>query len=353
MHIFNIMLGKGKGGIEQAALDYAEAIALAGHQVTNVFAPDSWALQASGIGGQDSGSKPRTTPLPQLGAWDIFAARRLKKLAHAHSADLLLCHGNRAMALAHRACKGRLPIVGIAHNYNTKRFGRLDAALTITQDLRNKLIKQGLAPNSVFHIPNMVRLPEAPPTRPVFRTPPVIGTMGRFVKKKGFNLYIEALALLKERGIAFEAQLGGDGEEKAALQAQSDAANIPLTFTGWVEDKKAFFDGIDIFALPSHHEPFGIVLIEAMAAGLPCISTASEGPREILEGGDHGLLTHLGDAKALADAMELFIANHSTAQEMGHNGYLHTAEHYSLPAISQQLDKALRATLDAHQKRHT
>ena len=59
-------------------------------------------------------------------------------------------------------------------------------------------------------------------------------------------------------------------------------------FPGWVDDKPAFFAGIDVFCLPSHHEPFGIVLIEAMAQAMPIVATDSEGPSEILRDGIDG-----------------------------------------------------------------
>src|SRR6202034_4671627 len=102
--------------------------------------------------------------------------------------------------------------------------------------------------------------------------------------------------------IPFKAVLAGEGEEEGALRdlAREKGLGEELRFAGWVTDKQAFFDSIDLFCLPSHHEPFGIVLLEAMAQGLPVVATASEGPSEILEAGEPGVLVPTNDAGALA-----------------------------------------------------
>ena len=337
--ILNLMLGRARGGLEQAALDYAEALAAAGRPALTVVAPDSWA---------DTELARRTLPyttLGQRGPWDIAAAWKLRRLAARHRAPALICHGNRALALAQLArTRGR--IVAVAHNEKTKRFRRTHAVLAITLAARAALTAQGIPAHRIHHLPNMVRL--APPmTRDGQRQPPVIGSMGRFVPKKGFEILIEALRLLKQEGVAFQASLGGGGPEEHALRQRLVLAELESTLTlpGWIGDKHAWFQSLDLFVLPSHHEPFGIVLIEAMAEGLPVIATASDGPREILRDGVDGMLVPVGDARAMADALKALLADAAAARAMGERGYQRVADAYSLSAMSHRLTTALDAIL--------
>lgn len=327
------MLGKKRGGLEQAVLDYAEALAVAKIPALTLISPNAWVeapLVAAGV--------PHES-LANFAAWDPFAAKRLRRITEKHGATAIICHGNRALTLALKSLKGRVPIIAVAHNYSNKRFAQADRCIAITQHLATHLAQLGA--KNVAQIPNMVRIHEAT-SRPAFRNPPAIGSMGRFVAKKGFEIYIEALALLKARQIPFRAVLGGDGELRSTYEALVVQHNLQheLTFTGWVKDKNEFFDAIDLFVLPSHHEPFGIVLIEAMAQSLPIVSTDSEGPSEILQHGKTGMLT-IKTPQAVADALEQLLKNPAAARTMGHAGYEHAARDYSLDAMSARLKSTL------------
>ena len=163
MHIYNIMLAAGKGGIEQAALDYAEAFVMQNQRVTTWLNPRGWAANML---------KRDVAYLPNFGAWDVFASFRLRRAMLRDAPDAIIAHGNRALSLALRAAKGICPVVGVTHNYSiAKRLGRADAAFCITRDLATVAAKHGAPENRVFLIPNMIRIPELPP-RPTRRNPP-------------------------------------------------------------------------------------------------------------------------------------------------------------------------------------
>lgn len=347
MTVLNLMLGRKAGGLEQAALDYAEALRLAGIPALTVTMPDAWALaglRATGVA---------TTTLRQMGGWDPLAALRLKKIARTADATVVICHGNRALTLALAALSASIPVIAVAHNYQTRRFRHADACFCITEHLRQTLVEQGIASQRLFFIPNMVRLPER--TSHLAQTPhtvPVIGSMGRFVAKKGFELYLEALSHLAARGVAFKAVLGGDGEERGALQSliAQHGLSDHVQLTGWVTDKAAFFNALDLFVLPSHHEPFGIVLIEAMAHGVPVISTASVGPREIIRDGEDGMLSPLGDARALADDMAQLLAAPIRRQAMAQAAFSKVRGCYSMEAMAARLQSALGRLYQTHER---
>jgi glycosyltransferase involved in cell wall biosynthesis len=327
------MFGRGQGGIEQALVDYCEAQRFMGHEPVALVHPQAAVralLAAKGI-------ESRT--LSNFGAWDPLAAFRLKGMLKALSPDICIAHGNRAVSLL-KIARGRR-IVAALHNYKIHTQG-LRFAFYPTQDLLRHAQLEEVKGQHFYQVPNLVCAGASVPLRQ-WHTPPVIGAMGRFVAKKDFDVFIGALALLKARGLAFEALLAGDGEEASDLKKRAGAAGLEgcLSFPGWVEDKKTFFDAIDLFCMPSRHEPFGIVLLEAMAQGLPVVATDSEGPSEILRSGIDGILTPKGDAQALADALATLLADRQHAASLARNAFDTVKSHYDLPVVAHKLDLAL------------
>ena len=115
-----------------------------------------------------------------------------------------------------------------------------------------------------------------------------------------------------------------------------------LAFTGWVENKHDFFQGIDLFCLPSLHEPFGIVLLEAFCHGVPVVSSDSEGPTDIIAPDVDALLVKKNDAAALADALERLLADPERAQMMAQNAYQKVVAKYDMKAVAAQIEDALQ-----------
>jgi len=340
MHIVNIMFAKGGGGIEQAFVDYCEGLAGIGQKVTAIIHPGAWAeaqLRAKNI---------PTITLRNFSEYDYIAAFRLNRLLKKIQPDIVIAHANRATGLSLRS-RTNTPVVGVVQNYNTRRYNAASAVMTTTHDLMNVLHAQGIAREKIHHIPNMVKVSELP-HRMARRNPPVIGTMGRFVKKKGFDTYINALAILKLKGIPFKAVLGGTGVEESALKqlAQEKGLGSELQFIGWVDDRKAFYTGLDIFCLPSLHEPFGIVLLEAFAHGAPIISTDSEGPKDIITPNYDALIVEKGNAEQLAEALEKLIKDPALCDKLAANGFAKAKMRYSLEVVAAKIEEACKKILE-------
>lgn len=337
MKIANVMFGRGLGGIEQAFLDYNEALILAGHEVMAVTHP------LAAINPDISGKLTHTT-LSNRGSWDFLAALRLRKLYNDWQPDIIICHGNRAISL-NLLVKPQAGVVGITHNYQLRRFHRLDAVIAITEKLAQAAMKAGVAEEKITLIPNMVRMPhcEVSATGTLPQPPMVIGAMGRMVEKKGFHLLLEAAAILHHNGIPFRLRVGGAGGMEVKLRKQAKILGIDsfTEFTGWVQDKAAFFAGMDIFCLPSLHEPFGIVLLEAMAYGKPVVGFSSEGPSEIIRNHE-AILVENGNVEALAEALTYALQQPLAMQEMAISGHQLVEEQYALPAISKKIDALLQ-----------
>ncbi len=338
MRILNTMFGRGLGGLEQAAYDYHEALTLADCDVTSILHKQAAMTEKYAEAGFDY------LTLKPFAEWDICAAKALRKQAHAQQADAIIAHGNRAIGLALKACKGHIPVIGVAHNYNIKkRMPKCDAVLCITRDLIEEMVHLNFPRAQLFHIPNLIRMPPII-ARDGFHLPITIGTLGRFVEKKGMDILLHAIAALREQKIDIRAIIGGDGELAPALQQQAQKLGIEdcTSFPGWVGNKQAFFESLDIFVLPSHHEPFGIVLIEAMAAGLPCITTSTEGPCEIITQYQDAVMIDKAKPYAMAQAIAELIETPDTALGIGLAARSTAQTRYDISVVSQLLHKALK-----------
>lgn len=132
-------------------------------------------------------------------------------------------------------------------------------------------------------------------------------TVGSFKPVKNHPLLLRAFAkLIQNRTEARLIFLGaGDGETKLRTMAHELGISEQVIFAGFHNDPTSFYCTADLFVLSSDYEGFGNVIVEALACGTPVVSTdCPSGPAEILQDGRYGALVPVGDATALADAME-------------------------------------------------
>ncbi|MDG1287141.1 MAG: glycosyltransferase [Rickettsiales bacterium] len=341
MRIANLMFGRGLGGIEQAFLDYNEALLMAGHEVLAITHP------LAKINTDIEGELTCST-LNNLGSWDPTAGFRLSRMLKAFKPDATISHGNRALTLTHKAKRHAGLHVGVTHNYKLKHFKKLDVIFAITKDLQRTAVNAGSNLTHIARIPNMVRMPHYPVARIAKPNtqPVVIGAMGRMVEKKGFAHLIGAAAKLKVMTrLPFKIMIGGEGEELGALKKLIKKHKLQdiVELRGWVDDKAAFFAECDIFCLPSLHEPFGIVLLEAMAHGTPIVAYKSEGPSEIfMEHPDAGLLVPLGNIGALADTLSRLLPNQAQRDFLTQQSRAAVEQEFALAMVSKKIDTALK-----------
>ena len=170
--------------------------------------------------------------------------------------------------------------------------------------------------------------------------PPLIVAVGRLIDKKGFADLIQACRLLMERGISFRCQIFGEGPLEKKLHEQI----VELDLQSYVElagpkpqhEIRSYLAGGTVFVLPSVIDSEGgmdnlpTVIMEAMATGLPVISTAIGGIPEMVIDNETGLLVSAGDARALADAIENVITNPSLARRLGEKGHKRACELFSI-----------------------
>lgn len=133
----------------------------------------------------------------------------------------------------------------------------------------------------------------------------VILSVGRLSKEKDFSTLIRAFALLRADREA-KLIIVGEGRERASLEALAQELGISedVDLPGFSDNPYAFMKAASLFVMSSTHEGFGNVLLEALAAGCPAMSTdCPGGPPEILDGGRVGPLVPVGDPKAMAGQM--------------------------------------------------
>ncbi|MGV6817281.1 MAG: glycosyltransferase [Thiotrichales bacterium] len=287
MRIAQVMLGKGYGGAERAFVDTCLALDEAGHEVLAIIDEQFEAQEQL-----NNGCKITIAPIRILARWDPLARRQLNKILKVWQPEIAHVHLRRAMAVAGPTLKrSNIPFVASLHNYgNLTAYKNADGLIALTEGHRDYIlghagfIRSHLKENAVTVIPNFSRFPESRKSIPEVE-PLKFVAYGRFVPKKGFDLLIKAIALAAEELPSLRLTLIGDGPEKAKLVSLTTEMHLEdmITIDGWQQDLIPILDQHDIFVLPSRSEPFGIVLLEAMARGLGIISTRTEGPHEFLD----------------------------------------------------------------------
>ncbi len=134
-------------------------------------------------------------------------------------------------------------------------------------------------------------------------------SVGTLKAQKNHALLLDAFARLPSSNARL--MLVGGGEREGALRAQAARLGVSdrVIFAGFQADTRPFYKSADVFVLSSNYEGFGNVIVEALAAGTPVVSTdCPSGPAEILEDGRYGRLVPVGDADALAAAITATLA---------------------------------------------
>lgn len=130
----------------------------------------------------------------------------------------------------------------------------------------------------------------------------VIGSVGRLVEQKDYPTQLQAFAFAAARVPRLRMAIAGDGPLRSKLEQMARAFAIAdrVRFLGHVEDVPALLRSVDLFALASKFEPFGVALLEAKAAGLPIVATAVNEIPEMVTQGESGLLASPADASSMA-----------------------------------------------------
>jgi glycosyltransferase involved in cell wall biosynthesis len=166
---------------------------------------------------------------------------------------------------------------------------------------------------------------------------PVIGSLGRLDHQKGYDVLIEALALLPEAS----GVLVGDGPDREQLKqlarARSDADR--LVVTGWSSEARRYLGGFDVFVLPSRYEGFPLAIIEAMLAGLPVVATDVGSVSECVQDGETGIVVPPDDRDALVDALRHLLHSVEFRQRLGASGRKRAESSFTAESMARSYEQ--------------
>ncbi|WP_225934281.1 glycosyltransferase family 4 protein [Cupriavidus sp. EM10] len=235
-----------------------------------------------------------------------------------------------------------------------RRVARRIAALTnhaivVLTERDREQWRQALSPRApVSVIGNS--LPFTFPEIPASREGTTVLAVGRLVPAKGFDVLIAAWEFVSRQFPDWRLRIVGEGEERGRLEALIRAAGsarieLPGAHARVAED----YLGASVFCLSSRYEGFGLVLLEAMAFGLPVVSTDCQtGPKSIVHDGVNGLSVPVGDARALAEALIRLMRDAKLSATLAKQAREHARLYRVEVAIDQWTGLLRAASRDEH-----
>jgi glycosyltransferase involved in cell wall biosynthesis len=168
----------------------------------------------------------------------------------------------------------------------------------------------------------------------------MLGAVGRLTRQKGFDVQLAAVRSLEaaEPG-RLTVAVAGRGREGDALAAA--ASGLPVSFRGFVRDVPAFLRELDLFCLPSRHEALPLALLEAMAAGLPCVATDVGDVRAAVA--DAALVVPPDDGPALAAALDALLRDPGRRADLGRRARRRAVTHLDADLMARRTFSLLEA----------
>jgi glycogen(starch) synthase len=282
------------------------------------------------------------TALPLLAGTDF-------DVVHAH--DWMVADATTAVLAAHP-----LPLVATIHATERGRHqGHLPGHLSARIDALERSLARaaeeiivcstamaeqvadhlGVQPQRLTVVPNGVRSsefaemsPEAIATWRGRLTPegmPLVVFAGRLEHEKGVHVLLRAVASLQSEERALHLAVAGTGTQEEELRRLAATGGLEagsVVFTGFLDrpDLAALYAAADVVAAPSIYEPFGLVALEAMAAGTPVVAARAGGLAEVVEHRESGLLVPVGDEVALAAAIDEVLTDRRLAARLVDGG---------------------------------
>ncbi|TME98539.1 MAG: glycosyltransferase, partial [Chloroflexi bacterium] len=176
----------------------------------------------------------------------------------------------------------------------------------------------------------------------------LVGNVGRLALQKGQRHLIAAMPLLLERVPFAHVVIAGGGDLEEYLRDLASEVGVAdrVHVLGPRKDVPALMHAIDVFAMPSIWEGFGLVLLEAMAAGRPIVASRVATIPEVVVDGETGLLVPAGDPVALADALAQLAHDPAMARRLGEAGRERLRQHFSIEKMVGDTELLYRELID-------
>lgn len=245
-------------------------------------------------------------------------------------------------------------------------LARCDATVAVSDEVRACLLAELKVsadwPRRLEVVTNGVAVPS--PLRPAARAavraevgvpagvPYLVGA-GRLTPQKDFATFIAAAAALRDAGVEFHAVIGGDGELRGDLEQQVEASRLGdrVRLPGVLPNLSDHFLAADLFVLPSRWEGLPLVLLEAMACGLPSVCTRLEGLEDLVAGSSAGLVVSPGDPAALAAAIRRLLADDAQRAACGERARAVIENRFDFRQVAERLGRLYASVVAPHRAR--
>jgi glycosyltransferase involved in cell wall biosynthesis len=285
--------------------------------------------------------------IPCSGRLDLKAVKALKRIIADRQIDILHSHGYKSdfyALILKRICRRPLALFATNHNWigltiSEKVYQAIDALalrrfariVAVSEQVKRDMTVRSIPPSRIEVIGNGID-PEDPDLRcervaarqclGLNDDDFVIGNVARLTTEKDHARLIEAVAVLQPAVPNIRLVIVGDGPERAALEelARQKHLDGAVRFTGNTDNARRCYPAFDIFALPSLNEGLPMVLLEAMAAGVPVIASSVGAVPRVVQHEKNGLLISPGDTYQLVQALRRLAADPDLRAELSRQG---------------------------------
>lgn len=291
------------------------------------------------VAGRGEGPLEPDYRLPFLNSADVYSALRLRRIIRRETFDIVHAHVARDYPIVACALWGmdnpklvltRQLIFPVRGN---PIYRRVDGWIVTTDQILRSI--DHLRPGATKIVPNWVDTRRFEYQEQPFRKPVVLGLLGQVSPHKGHD---DALEALRRLGSGYRLLVAGSGEVAYVDSLRAAAGDLRVEFAGFVRPEE-FLPRIDILLVPSWEEPFGIVVVEAMAAGVNVIATDAGGPPEILDWGKAGVLVPPRDPEALARAVERLAADEGLYGELRRRAHERVTGRYDISLAVPRIEE--------------
>ena len=182
-----------------------------------------------------------------------------------------------------------------------------------------------------------------------------VGTAGRLVFHKGFDLFIRAAARVAQHYPDVRFFIAGEGPERAKLESLCEILDMrsKLFFLGHISRMPAYLSSLDLYVQPSRSEGLSLSLLEAGAAGLPLIASAVGGIPEIIRHGKTGILVPAEDVVALEKAISWLISQPESREKLGLGAAVDVKSRFAEEKMLKETEKVYEEIVDGYAKNRT
>src|SRR5712671_1963007 len=347
MKILQICSARELGGGEKHLADLANGLARRGHDIYAAAIPSSPLLaELSFVPPQN------VAELPMRNSLNVATGLKLARFVRHHEIEIVHAHVARDYPLAALAARRAGAALVLTRHvlFPLNRIHRLTLRRTVRVIAVSQAVAEGLHAQRIFDPDKVVLIHNGidadlfgkeredvarhqPDTKKKLR----VGMIGHIAPIKGQEDFVRAAAVVTGGRDDVEFIIAGEDKSRAGANRRSaekliDELNLnqQVRLLGWVEDVAKLLPTLDLFVSPSRSEPFGLAIVEAMAAGVPVVSTMSEGAREVIDDNQTGRLVPIGGVKALARAIDELLSNAEERSRLVKNAHIAVRENFSV-----------------------